>query len=97
PGWGFQKFTRRAIDWAIVGVAVSGTGIGLINMGPTPLRATAVERALAAGASPAEAAQLAAEGTQPPDEPGAGAAYRTHLVQVLVRRALEEAAQRGTA
>jgi aerobic carbon-monoxide dehydrogenase medium subunit len=100
PGWSFQKFTRRAIDWAIVGVAVSGSarpGIGLINMGPVPLRATAVEQALADGASIAEAAQLAAEGTQPPDEPGAGAGYRHHLVRVLVRRALEEAAQRGSA
>ncbi|TQM11660.1 FAD binding domain-containing protein [Pseudonocardia kunmingensis] len=99
-GWSFQKFTRRAIDWAIVGVAVSdGTrpGIGLINMGPVPLRATAVEQALAGGASIADAAALAAEGTQPPDEPGAGAAYRTHLVRVLVRRALELAAQRGGA
>jgi carbon-monoxide dehydrogenase medium subunit len=100
PGWSFQKFTRRAIDWAIVGVAVSGSarpGIGLINMGPVPLRATAVERALADGSSIADAARLAAEGTQPPDEPGAGAAYREHLVRVLVRRALEEAAQRGGA
>ncbi|GAA5113241.1 hypothetical protein [Pseudonocardia adelaidensis] len=41
--------------------------------------------------------RLAAEGTHPPDEPGAGAAYREHLVRVLVRRALEEAAQRETA
>jgi aerobic carbon-monoxide dehydrogenase medium subunit len=100
PGWSFQKFTRRAIDWAIVGVAVSGSarpGIGLINMGPVPLRAAAVERALADGASIADAAQLAAEGTQPPDEPGAGPAYRNHLVRVLVRRALEEAAQRAGA
>ncbi|WP_219417204.1 FAD binding domain-containing protein [Pseudonocardia nigra] len=95
PGWDFQKFTRRALDWAIVGVAVSGTGIALVNMGPTPLRATAVEQALAGGASIAEAAGRAAEGTQPPDEPGAGAEYRRHLVRVLVRRALEAAAQRG--
>ncbi len=100
PGWSFQKFTRRAIDWAIVGVAVSGNerpGIGLINMGPVPLRATAVEQALAGGASIVEAAQLATEGTQPPDEPGAGAGYRNHLVCVLVRRALEEAAQQESA
>jgi carbon-monoxide dehydrogenase medium subunit len=66
-------------------------------MGPVPLRATAVEQALADGASIADAARLAAEGTQPPDEPGAGAAYREHLVRVLVRRALEEAAQQESA
>ena len=33
PGWGFQKFTKRGIDWAIVGVAVQGRSVGLVNMG----------------------------------------------------------------
>ena len=61
--WSFQKFTKRAIDWAIVGVAVQGTSVALINMGLTPLRASAVESALASGASIADAAALAAEGT----------------------------------
>src|SRR5262249_55239322 len=56
PGWSFQKFTQRAIDWAIVGVAAQGGSVALVNMGATPLRATAVEQALAAGASPADAA-----------------------------------------
>ncbi|HYH28877.1 MAG TPA: FAD binding domain-containing protein [Pseudonocardia sp.] len=100
PGWSFQEFTRRALDRVIVGVAVSGgtrPGIGLITMGPLPLRATAVEQALAGGASIRDAAARATAGTQPPDEPGAGAAYRSHLVRVLVRRALEEAATRGGA
>ena len=49
PGWGFQKFTKRGIDWAIVGVAVQGGSVGLVNMGPAPLRAAATERALARG------------------------------------------------
>lgn len=88
-GWGFEKFNRRAIDWAVVGVAVAGGSVGLVNMGPTPLRAAEVERALAGGASPAEAAEHAAEGTSPGDEPGATADYRRHLARVLVRRALE--------
>jgi len=43
--WPFQKFTKRAIDWAIVGVAVQGAGVALVNMGQTPLRASAVEQA----------------------------------------------------
>jgi carbon-monoxide dehydrogenase medium subunit len=54
-GWSFQKFNRRAQDWAIVGVALQrrngGAGVGLVNMGSTPLRARAVEDAVASGAS----------------------------------------------
>ncbi len=38
-GWGYEKFTRRANDWAIVGVATIAGRIALANMGPTPLRA----------------------------------------------------------
>jgi carbon-monoxide dehydrogenase medium subunit len=94
-GWSYQKFNRRALDWAIVGVAAirnGTTGIALVNMGPTPLRATAVEQALAGGASAAEAAQAAAEGTEPPSDLNADPDYRRHLARVLVRRALEEAA-----
>ncbi|MEU5266665.1 xanthine dehydrogenase family protein subunit M [Amycolatopsis sp. NPDC021455] len=90
-GWGFQKFTRRAIDWAMVGVAVAGGRVGLVNMGGVPLRASATESALASGASIAEAAAAAAEGTNPPDEPHATAEYRRHLARVLTRRALTQA------
>jgi len=93
-GWSFQKFNRRAQDWAIVGVAaVTGAnpGIGLINMGATPIRAAAVESALASGASPSEAASHAADGLDPPADLNASPEYRRHLAQVLVRRALEEA------
>lgn len=90
-GWGFQKFTRRAIDWAMVGVAVVGGRVGLVNMGGVPLRATATEEALASGADVSAAAELAAEGTNPPDEPHATAAYRRHLARVLTRRALTQA------
>ncbi len=90
-GWSFQKFTQRAIDWAIVGVAVQGGSVALINMGGTPLRATAVEQALAAGASPADAAARAAEGTSAPADIRASTAYREHLAQVLTRRALIQA------
>jgi carbon-monoxide dehydrogenase medium subunit len=97
-GWSFQKFNRRAQDWAIVGVAAvksgangSGAGVALVNMASTPVRATAVEAALAAGASAAEAASHAADGLNPPTDINAGPEYRRHLAQVLVRRALEEA------
>ena len=54
PGWGYryEKFHRTAQAWATVGVAalvrrsngsVAEARIGLTNMGPTPLRATAAE------------------------------------------------------
>jgi carbon-monoxide dehydrogenase medium subunit len=89
-GWSFQKFTKRAIDWAIVGVAAQGDNVALVNMGSTPLRATAVERALADGASVEDAAQRAAEGTEPPTDLNASPGFREHLARVLVRRALEE-------
>ena len=92
-GWNYQKFNRRAQDWAIVGVAVAdgGNGIALVNMGSTPLRAGAAEAALASGSSVADASALAADGTEPPEDLNADAAYRSHLAQVLTKRALEAA------
>jgi carbon-monoxide dehydrogenase medium subunit len=94
-GFSYQKFNRRAQDWAIVGalaVQVQGAPrVALVNMGPTPLRATAVEDALAAGASVTEAAAHAAEGTEPSSDLNAGVDYREHLSRVLTRRALEAA------
>jgi carbon-monoxide dehydrogenase medium subunit len=93
-GWAYEKFHPRAQDWAIVGVAVATNGgprVALTNMGPTPIRATAVEEALAGGSDPATAAEKATEGTEPIDDPFATAEYRRHLAPILVRRALEEA------
>ena len=91
-GWGYEKFTRRAIDWATVAVAVarrgSQTSVALANMGATVLRASAVEAALASGASASDAAQLADEGTEPGTDVTASADYRRHLSRVLTGRAL---------
>jgi aerobic carbon-monoxide dehydrogenase medium subunit len=95
PGWAFEKFTKRAIDWAIVGVAVQGGRVALVNMGQTPVRAAAVEAALASGASVRDAAAHAAEGTSPSDDLNASRGYREHLARVLVRRALAEAQERA--
>ena len=95
PGasWSYQKFNRRAQDWAIVGVAaveVQGAAqIALVNMGSTPLRAEAVEAALAGGASAEEAAEAAADGTDAPTDLNASPEYRDHLARVLTKRALE--------
>ena len=94
-GWSFQKFNRRAQDWAIVGVAAwrgaNGSGVGLVNMGQTPILASSVSSALAGGASIADAAALAAADAQPSADNNATVEYRTHLAKVLVRRALEQA------
>ena len=87
--WGYQKFVRRANDWAIVGVAAAGGRIALANMGPVPLRASAAEQALAGGAGIAEAAELAADGTEPGEDIHADGEFRRHLARVLTRRALE--------
>jgi carbon-monoxide dehydrogenase medium subunit len=106
-GWSYQKFHRRAIDWAIVGVAalversngsVGRTAVGLTNMGPIPLRAPSVEFAFTGGDASMEAAARAAEnapeGTSPVTDTNASAEYRGELAKVLVRRALEEALSR---
>jgi carbon-monoxide dehydrogenase medium subunit len=106
-GWGhgYQKFTRRAEDWAMVGVAAvvrkndDGTcgdvRIGLTNMGSTPLRASAVEEALRGQPLTEESIRAAAAhadaGTSPPADRNASEDYKRHLSRVLSARALREA------
>jgi aerobic carbon-monoxide dehydrogenase medium subunit len=94
-GWSFQKFTKRAIDWAIVGVAVQGDAVALVNMAHAPMRASAVEQALAGGATVRDAAALAAEGTRPAADLNASVAFREHLARVLTARGLEESRSRA--
>ena len=93
--WGFQKFNRRAQDWAIVGVAAwrrnGESGVGLVNMGSTPILATSVSSALAGGASIEDAAAQAAVEADPQADLNASVEYRVHLAKVLTRRALTEA------
>ncbi|HXQ18086.1 MAG TPA: xanthine dehydrogenase family protein subunit M [Acidimicrobiales bacterium] len=94
-GHSYQKFVRRSQDWAIVGAAavrVDGrVAVSLVNVARTPVRASAVEDALASGASATEAADLAAEGLEPSGDNNATPEFRRHLARVLTRRALEEA------
>jgi carbon-monoxide dehydrogenase medium subunit len=101
-GWGahYEKFVRTAQQWPIVAVgatvrtsgdAIGEARIGLTNMGATPLRARAVEQALTGVDHPGgieEAADLAAEGTNPPSDLNGDADYRRHLAVVLTRRAV---------
>jgi CO/xanthine dehydrogenase FAD-binding subunit len=102
PGapWAFQEFARRHGDFAIVAVAaVAQAGavrLAIAGAGPVAFRASAAEAFLAsqtldAGAI-AQAAELAAEATQPEPDIHASAAYRRHLARVLTRRALEQLA-----
>jgi carbon-monoxide dehydrogenase medium subunit len=104
-GFGYEKFTRRAEDWAMVGVCAlvkasdgscEDVRIGLTHMGSTPLRASAAEEALRGqpldADSIAGAAAQAAEGTEPPGDLNATPDYKRHLARTLTRRALMEAA-----
>ncbi len=105
-GHGYEKFNRRQEDWAMVAVSAlvkkAGDGscedvrVGLTHMGSVPLRASATEEALRGkpldAGSIAAAAELAAEGTEPPGDLNATADYKRHLARVLCRRALEQAA-----
>jgi len=103
-GWSYRKFTRRAQDFALVGVAclagppngATRCAVAMAGMGLTPIRATAVEEALAGGDDAASAARHAADGTTPPSDTFGSSEYRRHLAGVMTHRSLEEAmARRG--
>jgi carbon-monoxide dehydrogenase medium subunit len=106
-GWGahYEKFNRVAQAWSIVAVAaavrteggwIAEARVALTNMASTPVRATAVEQALAGQRITDEAirsaAQHAAEGTSPTTDGNADADYREHLARVLTGRAVAAAA-----
>jgi carbon-monoxide dehydrogenase medium subunit len=65
------------------GVRVAAAGVGRIAV-----RLGSVERALAAGAAPEEAAGAALEGLQAPDDALASSWYRHEVLPVLLRRAI---------
>src|SRR5260370_38934159 len=106
-GWGYryEKFHRTAQAWATVGVAalvrrsngqVAEARIGLTNMGSVPIRAAAVEAAVAGAQARAQAlgaaAAVADEGTNPTAELHGAHDYRRHPVRALAVRALGAAA-----
>jgi carbon-monoxide dehydrogenase medium subunit len=71
-------------------VVDGATRVAFASMAPTPIRARAVEEALASGAGAAEAAGHSSEGADPPSDVTGSAQYRAHLAEVYVRRALEQ-------
>lgn len=104
-GYGYEKFARRAEDWAMAAVSAlvkvtdgvcDDVRIGLTHMSSVPLRGEAVEQALRGQPLDAErirqAADLAAEGTDPPGDLNATPEYKRHLTRVMCRRALTKAA-----
>ncbi|TDV41867.1 FAD binding domain-containing protein [Actinophytocola oryzae] len=106
-GWSahYEKFNRVAQAWSMVAVAaavrveggaIAEARVGLTNMATVPVRASAVEEALVGRPATAEtiraAAEHAAEGTSPPSDGNADAAYRQHLARVLTSRAVAAAA-----
>ena len=106
-GWGahYEKFSRVAQQWSIVAVAatvlveggtIAQARVALTNMGPVPIRATAVEQALVGLAADASSVATAvadiAQGSRPPTDLNGDGDYRRHLASVLARRAVLAAA-----
>ena len=92
-GWSFQKFNRRAQDWAIVGVAAwrgnGDAGVGARQHGldadPGHQRR---QRPWPAGRPIDDAAEQAVAEADPQADLNASVEYRKHLAKVLTRRAL---------
>jgi carbon-monoxide dehydrogenase medium subunit len=98
--YSYLKFTRRAEDWAMVGVCalvkaeggqIQDARVAFTNMAATPVRAEAVESALRGQSidAIASASEAAAEGTEPPGDLNATPDYKRHLARVLTKRALQ--------
>jgi aerobic carbon-monoxide dehydrogenase medium subunit len=100
-GGTYLKLERKVGDFATVGVAVhlsmadgkvGRAGIALTAVGPTNLRATAAEEALAGAEltdeAIAEAARLAAEAAQPYSDTRGSADYKRTVVRVFTERGL---------
>jgi carbon-monoxide dehydrogenase medium subunit len=108
-GGAYFKLERKVGDFATVGVAAQVTldgtgicrrvGIGLTNVGATPIKATRAEGFLAGKTMDKEqidqAAQLAAEESQPSSDLRGPAEYKISMVRELTKRALVRACERA--
>lgn len=108
-GGAYLKVERKVGDYATAAVAVQITldgngncasvGIGLTNVGLTPIKATKAEDALK-GKKPDDAnirlaAQLASEAAQPASDYRGSEEYKRALVKTLTVRALRKAVERA--
>jgi aerobic carbon-monoxide dehydrogenase medium subunit len=108
-GGAYLKLERKVGDFATAGVAVQLTldgagicqkvGIGLTNVGATPVKASKAEESLRGKkldeAAIAQASQLAADEAQPSSDLRGPAEYKKGLVKELTRRALVRAYERA--
>lgn len=108
-GGAYQKLERKVGDFATAAVAAQVTlgkkgvveqvGIGLTNVGLTPIKATAAEESLkgkeANEAAISEAAQLASEAAEPEEDPRGSVEFKRALVKTLTHRAIKTAVGRA--
>jgi carbon-monoxide dehydrogenase medium subunit len=108
-GGAYFKMERKVGDFATAAVAVQLTldgggkctyaGIGLTNVGLTPIKATAAEAALVGkvvdDAAINEAARLASEAAEPEADRRGSLEYKRALVRTLAGRALRKALERA--
>ncbi|MCH7939069.1 MAG: xanthine dehydrogenase family protein subunit M [Candidatus Marinimicrobia bacterium] len=108
-GGAYLKLERKVGDFAIAGVAAVVTldgsgnctlaGIGLTNVGPTPLRATAAEKFLLgkplSDDNIAEGGRMAGEASQPTSDHRGSAEYKRAMVKEMTIRALKKAKARA--
>ncbi len=108
-GSAFTKLKRKTGDFATVSAAVAlavdggskfhHVRVALGGVGPTPLRAHHVERALdgmpADSTSVTRAAQLAPEDARPTEDLRGSVAYKKAMVEVYTHRALTRALERA--
>jgi aerobic carbon-monoxide dehydrogenase medium subunit len=108
-GGAYFKLERKVGDFATAAVAAQVTldgsgavqkaGIGLTNVGPTPIKTKKAEDFLRGkkmdAASIAQAAQFAADQAQPSSDLRGPAEYKKGLVKELAKRALSRAAERA--
>jgi carbon-monoxide dehydrogenase medium subunit len=109
-GGSYLKLERKVGDFATAAVAAQVTlapdgtcsqvGIGLTNVGLTPIKAERAEQALRGGRPDDEAikraAQLAADAAEPAADLRGSVEYKKDLVRVLTTRALRKALARAS-
>ncbi len=98
-GSAYHALPQQASGYPIAGVAVvlfdrERCRVGVTGVGDQPYRATAVEEAVMAGASPDEAARVVTDGQRVASDIHADREYRAAMAVVMTRRALEAALTR---